>query len=251
MDGQPSPSPAGRRYRGITGAERREQRQARLLEAGLELFGTRGYADTSVQAICEAAGLNRRYFYESFDGSEDLLRQVYERIVTEIAAEVIDVTARAQTIEDQAGSGLAAAWRILAEDPRKARILAVEVVGVSERLERIRRRNRHAFADILMSNALSLAGPDVELRLDPVLGARALIGACMELMVDWVSGEIDATPEQVVEYLTQLLTSAAYAAVAQPTESTARETRRGARRPARAGKKAAPKKAPARSSRRR
>jgi AcrR family transcriptional regulator len=252
MDSQASPSPAAaRRYRGITGAERREQRRALLLEAGLELFGTRGYGETSVQAVCEAAGLNRRYFYESFDGAEDLLCQVYEQIVRDMAAEVVEVTARAETIEDQARSGLQAAWRTLAGDRRKARIIAIEVVGVSERLERMRRRNRHAFADITMRNALSLAAPGTEFRLDPVLAARALMGACMELLVDWVHGDIDATPEEVVEYLTQLLTTTAYAAVAPPAGGEARASgRAGKRRPAHtatkaaaAGKASAPKKA--------
>ena len=36
------------------------------MEAGLELFGTLGYARTSVRAISAAASLNSRYFYESF-----------------------------------------------------------------------------------------------------------------------------------------------------------------------------------------
>jgi AcrR family transcriptional regulator len=231
MDGKASPSGAeGRRYRGITGVERREHRRERLLEAGLELFGTRGYADTSVSAVCAAAGLNRRYFYESFDGSEDLLREVYEAIVAEIAREVIEVTARAPTIDEQARAGLTAAWNVVREDPRKARILAVEVVGVSDRLERLRRRNRHAFADILVHNAFSLAPPDMELRLDPVLNARALMGACMELMVDWVNGEIGATPDEVVDYLTHLLTTSAYSAVVPRPEP--RATPRARARPA-------------------
>ena len=45
--------------------------------------------------------------------------------------------------------GLRAAWTVMTEDRRKARVIVLEVVGVSERLERLRRENRHAFADIL------------------------------------------------------------------------------------------------------
>jgi AcrR family transcriptional regulator len=205
-----------RRYRGVTAAERRAQRRERLLEAGLELFGTKGYADTAVRAVSEAAGLNSRYFYESFSGSEDLLCQLYERIVGEMVASVIEVTADATTIQDQARAGLRAAWGLMIEDPRKAKVLAVEVVAASERLERLRRRDRHVFADILLRNALSLAGPGVELRFDPVLNARALIGASTELLGDWVHGELDSSVDEVVEYLVHLFTTTTYGMVRRP-----------------------------------
>jgi AcrR family transcriptional regulator len=207
---------APRRYRGVTAEERKAQRREQLLAAGLELFGTQGYASTSVRAVSAAASLNSRYFYESFSSREELLVNVYERIVQEIAMDVIRVTADARTIEEQARAGLQSAWRIVTEDRRKARVLAVEVVGVSERLERLRRRNRHAFADILLRNAMSIAEPDITLRFDPVLNSRALMGASLDLMVDWTNGELDTPVEEIVDYLTHLFTTAAYAVVAEP-----------------------------------
>ena len=99
---------------------------------------------------------------------------------------MVEVTTREETIEQQAYEGLRAAWTILTEDPRKARVLALEVVGVSDRLERFRRENRHAFADILLANAQPITG-DL-LRLDPVLTARSLMGAVLDLLVDWING---------------------------------------------------------------
>jgi AcrR family transcriptional regulator len=231
-----------RRYRGITAEERQAQRRERLLDAGLELFATVGYADTSVRALSAAASLNSRYFYESFASREDLLVHVYERAVQELAIAVIETTAKAETIEDQARSGLWAAWRILSQDPRKARILFVEVIGVSERLETLRRRDRHAFAEILLRNAFSLADADIELRVNPVLNARALIAASVELIVDWVYGELDATVEEVVEYLVMLFTTTTYA--------LARPARKGARSGARRAKQGSGEKpASARASR--
>ena len=116
---------------------------------------------------------------------------------------MIEATAKADTVEEQARVGLRAAWRVMTEDRRKARVIVLEVVGVSERLERLRRENRHAFADILVRNAMSIAGDDITLRMDPVLTARALIGAGMELLVDWIHGDVNASPEEIVEHLTE------------------------------------------------
>ena len=81
-----SAAQAPRRYRGITASERRAQRRERLLQAGLELFGTQGYASTSIRAVSAEASMNSRYFYESFSSREDLLYYVYERIVQDIVS---------------------------------------------------------------------------------------------------------------------------------------------------------------------
>ncbi len=211
-----SVSESPRLYRGISPVERRAQRRERLLEAGLELFGTEGYADSSIRAVCAVASLNSRYFYESFTGREDLLYHVYKSVVRDVAAVVVEATARESTIEGQAEAGLRASWTFLAEDPRKAKVISVEVVGVSERLERLRRENRHAFAEILMRNARLITGDSRELRMDPTLTSRSLMGAVLDLQADWINGDIDASIDEIVEHFTKLFTAVAYASVKDP-----------------------------------
>ncbi len=206
-----SASQATRPYRGVEPSERRAQRRERLLDAGLEVFGTGGYASSSIRAVSATASLNSRYFYESFSDREDLLYYVYKRIVGEVATAVVEATSQVDTIEEQAHAGLGVAWKILTEDPRKARVLALEVVGVSDRLERLRRENRHAFADILLQNSRPITG-DV-LRLDPVLTARSLMGAVIDLLVDWINGDLDATVDEIVEHFTQMFTAVVDAAM--------------------------------------
>lgn len=211
-----SVSESPRLYRGISPVERRAQRRQRLLEAGLELFGTEGYADSSIRAICAAASLNSRYFYESFTGREDLLYHVYKSVVRDVAAVVLEATARESTIAGQAEAGLRASWTFLASDPRKAKVISVEVVGVSARLERLRRENRHAFAEILMRNARQITGDSLELRMDPTLTSRSLMGAVIDLQVDWINGDVAASIEEIVEHFTKLFTAVAYATVKDP-----------------------------------
>jgi AcrR family transcriptional regulator len=202
-----------RRYRGITPSERKADRRERLLDAGLELFGTLGYARTSVRAVSAAAGLNSRYFYESFTSREDLLYSVYQRIVTDIFVRASEAVRREDTIEGQARAGLRAAWSAVTEDRRKARIIALEVVGVSERLERLRHETRHALAQFTADNAMTLAGQGVRLRLNPVLVSRFLIGGVVEVLLEWINGDLEASVDEVVEHFTVLFTAAAFAAV--------------------------------------
>jgi AcrR family transcriptional regulator len=209
-----------RTYRGITPAARQAERRERLMEAGLDLFGTVGYARTSVRTLSAAAALNSRYFYESFGSREDLLYAVYQRIVTDIFTRAAAATARETALEAQARAGLRAAWTAATEDRRKARVVAIEVVGVSERLERLRQETRQALAQLTADNAMSLAGQGVELRLDPVLTARFLMGGVVEVLLEWINGDLDASADEVVEHFTALFTAVAYATVARGKPAT-------------------------------
>jgi AcrR family transcriptional regulator len=220
-----STAQASRLYRGIAPSERRAQRRERFLEAGLELFGTHGYAGTSIRAVSAAAALNSRYFYESFTSREDLLYCVYRRIVRDLAARAAEAVAGEETIEGKARAGLRAGLTTLTDDRRKARVVALEAVGVSDRLERLRREAKHALADLAVAQALSVAGPDVRLRLDPVLTARSLMGAVVEVVADWINGDITATVDEMVEHFTKLFTATTDAAVAPQAPRARRSSR--------------------------
>jgi AcrR family transcriptional regulator len=182
------------------------------MEAGLGLFGTVGYARTSIRTVSATASLNSRYFYESFSSREDLLYAIYQRIVTDIFNRAAEAVAREHTLEAQARAGLRAGWTAVTEDRRKARIVAIEVVGVSERLEQLRRETRHALAQLTADEALKLA-PGLPLRLDPVIVTRFLMGGVVELLADWVNGDLHASTNEVVEHFTTLFTASAYASL--------------------------------------
>src|SRR5215212_10332014 len=70
-----------RRWRGRSASERTAERRERLIEAALEVFGSRGYSASTVRDVCREAGLTERYFYESFPNREALLGALADRIV--------------------------------------------------------------------------------------------------------------------------------------------------------------------------
>src|ERR687894_2513842 len=84
------PTASGRRYGGRAAEERRAERRRRLLDAATELFGTRGYAATTIEALYTEARLAPRHFYEQFPGREQLLRAVYDETIEHVAAAVAD-----------------------------------------------------------------------------------------------------------------------------------------------------------------
>jgi TetR/AcrR family fatty acid metabolism transcriptional regulator len=61
------------------GRKRNPQRELRILEAALELFGRKGFEATTVSAICEAAGVSEATLYEYFESKEQVLFSIAER----------------------------------------------------------------------------------------------------------------------------------------------------------------------------
>src|SRR5256885_16518468 len=78
-----------RRYAGASAVERRDERRARLLAAGLDALGTDGYAGATVRGVCARARLTPRYFYESFDDLDALLVAVFAEVAAPAAGVVL------------------------------------------------------------------------------------------------------------------------------------------------------------------
>jgi AcrR family transcriptional regulator len=69
----------GRYDRGQPPEARHAEQCNRLLDAAAEVFGAKGYAGATVEAIVSTAGMSRRTFYEHFDDLRDVLLRVHER----------------------------------------------------------------------------------------------------------------------------------------------------------------------------
>lgn len=62
-----------------------EQTRARIIERALDLFSTRGYAETTLRDIADAAGVSIGLAYRYFDRKEELALALYERLSEEVA----------------------------------------------------------------------------------------------------------------------------------------------------------------------
>jgi AcrR family transcriptional regulator len=208
--------PAGERvYGGKTATQRRTERREKLLDTGLELFGTRGYQATSIELLCSSASLNARYFYEEFETREGLLQAIYDRHVEAVFGAVAAAVAAAPpTPTDQLTAGLSAFVHNTLADPRAARINYFEMVGVSAALEARRREVLRRYADLSAAQLAQLlpAGatpPGGDLRM----AAVALVSATDGLIIDRLSAAGGTPPtaaelDRIVDALTGLFSAA-------------------------------------------
>jgi len=179
----------GRRYRGVSEEVRRAERRQRFIEAGLDVFAERGYHNSTVRSICANAGLTERYFYESFSNSEDLLTAVYKYTVERLRESTISTFSTPSTSADLLiETALNSFLTSIHNDPRLARILFVEVLGVSARIDTLYRNAVEEFAGLLNVISQSIVTEQAPMpdQVKPDLLALGLVGAVINLTARWV-----------------------------------------------------------------
>jgi AcrR family transcriptional regulator len=195
------PPPARRRYGGLTSDERDALRRQRLVEAGLELFGTVGFVATSLDALCATAGVSTKNFYDHFANSEALLIAVYDQITGEALDAVRRALPASGSIEEQVRPALEAFVAVMLGDDRKARVNFIEAIGASPAVEARRREVIREFADIVAALAREHVGSTALLDRQVRTGALALVGSVQEVLRDWVTGTERPPIEPVVDDL--------------------------------------------------
>jgi AcrR family transcriptional regulator len=103
--------------------------RAQLIDIATRLFASRGYEDTSIEAVLQEAGVSRGSLYHHFAGKEALFEAVLDDVETRVGRQTIAAAVGA----DGPASALRAAflaWIKLAGDPVVQRILLIDAPAV-------------------------------------------------------------------------------------------------------------------------
>lgn len=183
-----------RPYRGIPQDERRAQRRTQLITAGIAVYGERGFRQATVKAVCEAAGLTERYFYESFANSEELLIACFNAVTYAVLEEIV-TAARAAGPEPEARSRamLHAYFAALQREPRSARVFLVEIRGVSRAVDKAFDTALRAIGEEV---GRIVEAPGTE--SDPLLQA-GIVGGVIHIALRWIEDGYTPDIERVTE----------------------------------------------------
>jgi AcrR family transcriptional regulator len=199
----------GRVWGGMTTAEREERRREQLLEAGLEVFGVRGWYGTTVLDLCRTAKLSQRYFYDHFADREALFLAVVDGVAERVEALVrVASTAEGQTPAQRTEGVLTALAEYFTADPRIVRVALVESFAT----ESLRARRSALIASFSALAAGLMATLEEGAGADPrslELSALILSGGIAEALVASASGRAPADAPELVAHLTRLYTAAA------------------------------------------
>jgi AcrR family transcriptional regulator len=195
-----------RTYSGASAGDRAGARRRTLLDAGFALLTSEGARLVTIDGVCRAAGLNKRYFYESFADLDALMTAV----VDEVAATLTTIGLGAARTARDAGlatdlvarAAMTAAVTYLVGDPRRARLLFTELAdnprATAHRRSVIRGLARELSAFGHEYHGATVAAPSAE------LGSALLVGGSIEILLGWLDGTIAMPLAQLIDELAAL-----------------------------------------------
>jgi AcrR family transcriptional regulator len=180
-------------------------RRARIEEAGLEAFASRGYDATSVGEIAEAAGVTRTVLYDHFPSKKALYLSLLERESALLLEHVAERILAEGTAEDRMRHTIDAFLSFVETHPLAWQMLSLEGPAdaeIAETEERLREHSSEAVRSLLGADLLA-AG------IDPA-GERAemlveLAGSAVEGIARWAHDHPSVPREQLVDSAMELL----------------------------------------------
>jgi AcrR family transcriptional regulator len=151
----------------------------RIAAAMIATAGTRGYAETSVEMICQQAETRRSHFDRCFAGKEDCFLSVHDEVSAEFCERVLAAYSGASSWHDRVWAAGWAAMRFFEEDAARARFLVVEVNGSGSGAQARRDRILQRLADILDGGREELEKPDSVSRCTAEIVAGAIYGTVL------------------------------------------------------------------------
>jgi AcrR family transcriptional regulator len=128
-----TPKTKERQFKGLSLTERKQARREKLIEAGIEAYGTHGFFAVTVKDICNEAKLTERYFYESFKKSDELFQTIFLTLIDQLQHNVMQAIMKASSDpRKMIEAGLTALLTTLRDNPRMARIIYIDAMLVQE-----------------------------------------------------------------------------------------------------------------------
>lgn len=176
-----------RRIHGLDPEQRRELRRQALLETALQLFAADGYANTSVEAICQAASVSTKSFYEVFESREHLYKTLFIELSEQLRDELAAELGHLSDDEWETSARLFDTFvRALVRDPRRCQVLYGAWRVSTPEIELLRRENRRWAAEFIEA-----VWRHYGVKGDHHGIAIAVVGGLFDLIILWV---IDADP---------------------------------------------------------
>jgi AcrR family transcriptional regulator len=202
--------------RSTRAAQLRTERRRELLDVALAVFAQRGYHQTRISDIIEAAQVARGTFYLYFESKHAIFAALLDDVLARIRSAVVGVElgAGAPSLRAQIHGTLVRLLSLVREEPALSRLVLREAVGLDPAID----EKLAGFYDELhrwLTDAL-LNGQSLGLlrRFDPTLVAWTILGAVersMRLLLERPrSFSVDAMADALLDaHLFGLLSGAA------------------------------------------
>lgn len=182
---------------------RRDRQRDGILRAAAQLFRERGFADTGMRDIAEAADLSAANLYHYFDGKEQLLFYCQDRALDRMLAASMDALATSKSASERLRLIFTAHLQTLLDEVDGATAhLQTESLSPALRQKIVRKRDRYERAIRQIISEGIRSGELV--RMNPAFVARAMLGA-LNWTVTWFRRDGPDSAEAVGDIISRFL----------------------------------------------
>lgn len=130
--------------------ERQKDQQRRLLDAAGHVFAEMGWADATVEAIVNRAGMSRRTFYEHFDDLKECLLVLHQK-VSKVSFRAVESSVHAQVDPaDKLTMGITSFLGGIAMFPHMARVMFRVVRSAGPEFEAVHEQMMARFTKLVL-----------------------------------------------------------------------------------------------------
>ena len=182
------------RWSGVPLEDRQALRRDELIDAGTALLGGESGPALTVRAVCKAAGLTERYFYESFTDRDEFVRAVYD----DVCARAVSALTSSTTARDAVERFVA----LMVDDPTRGRVLLLAPT-VEPVLTRSGASWMPSFIELLQHKVTRIT--EIEEPSAQAMAATGLLGALTALFIAYLDGRLAATREQFIDHCVDMV----------------------------------------------
>jgi AcrR family transcriptional regulator len=182
------------RWSGVPLEDRQALRRDELIAAGVDLLGGEAGPALTVRAVCRAAGLTERYFYESFSDRDEFVRAVYDDVCTRAMSTLSSSTTAQDAVERFVA--------LMVDDPTRGRVLLLAPT-VEPVLTRSGASWMPSFIELLQRKVARITG--ITDSTVQAMAATGLLGALTALFIAYLDGRLTATREQFIDHCVDMV----------------------------------------------
>jgi len=180
----------------LPAAERREQ----LLEVALQVFAARGFHQTSMNDVAEAAGVTKPVLYQHFTSKRALYLELLELVSTRLMLVIDEATSSAGGPRQQVQRGLQAYFRFVVESRDEYQLMfgggTRRDAEFAQEAARLERSIAAVIAELIVVEGLA--------DHDRALLAHAIVGLAEGATRHWLADELDLDPDEVAARVSDL-----------------------------------------------
>ena len=201
----PSPDPY---RRALLRQERSVNTRRAIVRAARTLWAEQGYAETTVEDLCELAGVGRSTYYLYFESKERLLIELALATAHGVAADV-ETIAPDSTIDERVGAFIDGLARRMEGTPRSLARIVMRQVSMSAVTSRQTASGEILFDDVLAAIVRDGQGRgEVRTNVNATDIGEVMAGMILDALERWAGGDNRRTLRQGLELRLNLLLAA-------------------------------------------